>query len=976
MRERHIILSLLFLLMTTPAKGQLYLLETDHLNLIYIGKIQEYLTPHVIACFENARRYHQERFNYHSREKTTIFLQDFWDYGNAGATALPRNRVSVGIAPLNYTFETSPANERINHTMNHELVHIVASDKAATSDNFYRKIFLGKATPSAEDPLSMAYSYLTNPRWYAPRWYHEGIAVFMETCMAGGLGRAMGPYDEMVFRTMVRDSAYIYDVVGLESEGTTVDFQVGTNSYLYGTRFMSYLAYRHGPDSLLQWISGTRGRKSYFASDFKQIYGTSLDQEWSRWIRWEHDFQQANLDSIRVDPTTDYRPVVNTALGSVSRAYYDETDRQLYVAILYPGATAHIARIDITTGRLKKITDVKGPALYYVTSLAYDPDRQILFYTTKNGAWRDLNALELKTGRTKKLLSDVRTGDLTFNRADRTLWGVRHFNGISTIVRIPHPYLEWNQVYSFPYGQDIYDIDISPDGRMLVGAMAQANGRQFLIRMNTDSLMHGKSSYDTLFDFENSNPANFVFSADGNFLYGSSYYSGVSNIYRYDLLREDMDILSNGESGFFRPLPISQDSLVAFRYTGQGFVPVVIAIKSPQHVGNITFLGNQLVKKYPVLKSWMLGAPGKITADSLIRSSGPYRPLSGIRLNSAYPIVEGYKEYTAFGIRLDLSDRIGLAGMNINLSISPQANLNSEEYLHAKMKFYYWGWEILATYNRADFYDLFGPTRTSRKGYSLGFKYRKTLIYDLPRILDLAVYSSGFGGLETLPLYQNVSASYDRSVSFGATLNYRHLLKTLGAVDDEKGYAFNLNSHNNYVNQQLIPQLFSNFDYGFLLPIPHSSLWLRSSAGYAFGDREEPFANFYFGGFGNNWIDYQEFKRYREYYSFPGVPLNQIGGINYGKLMVEWTLPPWRFRRFGFTSMYFRWLQLAVFSGGVVTNFDEPSLQDSRMNLGAQLDLRLVTFTHFNSTFSLGYAVARDKEQKISHEFMVSLKIL
>ncbi|MCB9250095.1 MAG: hypothetical protein H6613_16875 [Ignavibacteriales bacterium] len=71
-------------------------------------------------------------------------------------------------------------------------------------------------------------------------------------------------------------------------------------------------------------------------------------------------------------------------------------------------------------------------------------------------------------------------------------------------------------------------------------------------------------------------------------------------------------------------------------------------------------------------------------------------------------------------------------------------------------------------------------------------------------------------------------------------------------------------------------------DYGFALPINHSSIWLRSSAGYSYGDRDEPFANFYFGGFGNNYVDNLPEKRYREYYSFPGVELNSIGGTNYG----------------------------------------------------------------------------------------------
>ena len=37
------------------------------------------------------------------------------------------------------------------------------------------------------------------------------------------------------------------------------------------------------------------------------------------------------------------------------------------------------------------------------------------------------------------------------------------------------------------------------------------------------------------FDFGPSVPSGFVFSPDGRYLYGSSYYTGVSNIFRYDL---------------------------------------------------------------------------------------------------------------------------------------------------------------------------------------------------------------------------------------------------------------------------------------------------------------------------------------------------------------------------------------------------------------------------------------------------------
>ncbi len=81
----------------------------------------------------------------------------------------------------------------------------------------------------------------------------------METWMAGGLGRAQGGYDEMVWRAKVHDHARFFSPLGLESEGTQIDFQVGANSYLYGTRFMSYLALTYGPEKVVEWLRRSPG---------------------------------------------------------------------------------------------------------------------------------------------------------------------------------------------------------------------------------------------------------------------------------------------------------------------------------------------------------------------------------------------------------------------------------------------------------------------------------------------------------------------------------------------------------------------------------------------------------------------------------------------------------------------------------------------------------------------------------------------
>jgi hypothetical protein len=202
-------------------------LETEDLRLVYLQEEHEYLLPHLGRCFHNSLDFHKELFGYTPNERITVLLQDFDDYGYAGASAIPVNYLTLGIEPFEYVYETSPTNERINWVMSHELLHVVALDQAAPVDNRFRKLFSGKVLPTDEQPLSMLYGYLTTPRRYAPRWYHEGLATFMETWMAGGIGRTLGGYDEMVFRSMVADDDYFYDLVGLVSEGTTADFQVG-----------------------------------------------------------------------------------------------------------------------------------------------------------------------------------------------------------------------------------------------------------------------------------------------------------------------------------------------------------------------------------------------------------------------------------------------------------------------------------------------------------------------------------------------------------------------------------------------------------------------------------------------------------------------------------------------------------------------------------------------------------------------------
>src|SRR5277367_946201 len=286
-----------------------------HVEVIYYSPAHEYLVQHLIRSYENALNFERNLFHYTPSQKLTILLEDFGDYGHGAAGTVPSNLIDVGLAPFSYTYETLPANERMTWIMNHESIHIVMGDNSNSADRRFRALFFGKVIPTDEDPVSILYSSMTSPRHYATRWFHEGIATFMETWMAGGLGRAMGGWDEMVFRTMVHDDAYIYDVVGLESEGTSSDFQTGANSYLYGTRFMTWLSMTYGPDKFVEWISRQDRTAGYFAARFKQVFGIPLATAWRNWIARERHWQEQNLAEIRKYPVTVPQHLSKNAVG-------------------------------------------------------------------------------------------------------------------------------------------------------------------------------------------------------------------------------------------------------------------------------------------------------------------------------------------------------------------------------------------------------------------------------------------------------------------------------------------------------------------------------------------------------------------------------------------------------------------------------------------------------------------------------------
>jgi hypothetical protein len=969
-----------------PAPADRAFVETEELRIVYYDPGERYLVPHVIQSFLSGLANQKRLFDYVPDGAVSLYLKDFSDGGNASTYGAPRNIIDIDIAPSYYPYETFSSADRFQLFGVHELTHLAMDYRASPEDALFRHFFHGKVAVSADHPESLLYNYLTAPRGIAPRWYAEGGAVFTETWMSSGVGRAQGGYDEMVFRVMVQDGAKFYDPLGLVSKGTEIDFQTGANAYLYGTRFMDYLAYTYGPERLLAWWRRDAGSRRYYADQFQQVFGLSLNQSWERWINFEHDFQRKNLQSVHEHPLTEFHDLTHKDLGAVSRGYLSRDGSKLYVAVRYPGQVAHLVSISRRDGSVTPLAEIRGSKGYTVTSLAYDPQAETLFYTSNNNtSYRNLEAVDLRTGKARMLLQAARIGDIVYNPADRSLWGLRFVNGLDVLVRIPYPYNEWQKLFVFADNEQAFDLDLSPDGSLAAVSVSGPGPRMgspqvTQVRvMRTAALAKRDATPVHTLTMGSAVPEGFVFSPDGRYLFGSSYYTGVSNIYRYELATEKLDAVSNAEIGFFHPLPLDDSRLIVLRYSAKGFVPTQIEAQPTEDLSAVTFLGEQVAEKYPVVQSWVARVPSTIPYESQIVSQGPYRPARALELDSVIPMVEGYFNSVALGANARFSDPIGVDWINVDTSYSPDESLPSDQRLHAMITAHIPEWTAGVAWNRDDFYDLFGPTKRSLAGYNGYVSYDHFMIYDPPQTMDVAAKVAYYGDLVTLPGFQNVLSPTSTLLTSEVKLTSSDTRRSPGAVDAETGTIWTLRAHTYSAPGDFIPAVSGTFDVGFPLPLDHSSIWLRTGAGVSAGARENLLSNFYLGGFGNNYVDSGangSAQRYRELLDMPGFEIDALQGKSVAKAMLEWCIPPIRFEGLGSPGFYVSWARPEVFVGALETDVTAAAYRHKDEDVGAQLDFQLHVMHRFPMMLSAGVARGFGGGGFATTEFMLSLQVL
>lgn len=930
--------------------------ETEHFKIIYRDS-HSHLVNHILASAENSLNVLTKIFDYEPSEKIIINTYDVNDYGFAATTTLPHNYIRLEIEPLEPGYEVVPYNDRIQWLISHELVHVVVNDKAGNFENGLRSV-LGKVNPEKNHALTIPFSYMTSFNRYTPRWHQEGLAVFLETWLSGGFGRVLGNFDEMYFRSFILDEEEFPSIVELDGVTSHKNILLENLFYIFGGRFASYLAIKYGTDKLFNWYD-TDPSSFYngFKGKFKDVFGKDLIDEWYEFYEYEKEFQLNNIALLKSSQVTELNYITSKPVGWVTTPY-KENDNSVIFGYHKPEHLATAQRLNLIKGTSKDIISLPAPSIIQISSTAYDPDKRNFFYTTNNNQlYRDLWLYDVEKDKTRLLFHDSRVGHLSIAKETSTLWGIRHSAGAAVLVKSEFPYTTLEFLYLFDLGDEVQQIAVNSTGEMIAATVHRTSGEQSIILFDVTKLSEG-GSFNPIVITSSGSPENPSWSADDKYIYWNAYRNGVSNIYRIDLDDGEIVPLTHTLKGLFRPLEISKDLLFAFEYSIEGFLPVTFEINKAEYLPAIHYLGQQVINNDPNLFNLRLN-PAELSVNfDEFSDEENYNGFGEIDIQTFIPVITGFQNRKVLGVFTHISDPLLHHDFVIETGISPFQEMGPETKFHLKFKYLFkQKLSLAANYNAPNFYDLFNDRKKSFLGsmYTLG--YTHYWLFDNPQKIKQNTELTLYSGVKFINDNLTEVTQPDFLI-FKSEFDNKNLRRTIGSIDYEVGdhYRFTVMGFaSNPDYPQYSGAIFGEWSHYTLFAFPHNVLHFKTGAGYHYKNEDLLEAQFFFGGFGNRYVEDEPVKQFEKIFRFPGVPIYSIVTDRFFKVMIENSFPPIRFDNVSIGNHYLKNINLAIYSQALVTG----SFQSNKwIDVGTQINFVFSHWFNLESTISTGIARA------------------
>lgn len=275
-------------------------ISTPHFEVIYDAKHYETAKMYALRLefnHKNLMTYYQE-----APEKTIVILNDNTDLANGYATPIPYPHIMIyPVLPSSHDTISEYSDWPQDLTL-HEYTHIL---------NF---------TPvhGVMGVLRAGLGSIVAPTLLLPRWWHEGVAVEMETRFSS-YGRLRSLFQDATLRALVKAQQLSLYTIADINESDLETWPRGGRPYLFGSLLLSEIQGQKGGSINHQLLQRFSSRVPYFINapvedetqrDFEEWFRESLNQTTTR----VYD----QLAKIQTAPVTEFTPLTKDYLESHS----------------------------------------------------------------------------------------------------------------------------------------------------------------------------------------------------------------------------------------------------------------------------------------------------------------------------------------------------------------------------------------------------------------------------------------------------------------------------------------------------------------------------------------------------------------------------------------------------------------------------------------------------------------------------------
>ncbi len=487
----------------------------------------------------------QPTFDWIPKKRIEIILSDEFDASNGFVIApyLPTLRITL--------FPTSPDNisdidDWLELLITHELTHALHIDKAADKPLFLRKLF-------GRHPFSF-------PNILQPLWLIEGMATYLETDKAQENGRGQDDIFHMMMRMEVKRGIKSYEEINMP----TTRWPVSNTPYLYGVHFFQFLESQYSRASINRFIADYSNNLTPFAlnRNAMRTYGKTMP---GLWVDFEIYLQNIYLSQLTKIATTDLKQGEQLTNNGYYKTYVQPLDNGNLIYAQYDGKTRPSLQVQKSEiNKTEIIAEIRPEA-----RLDYHPKAGVLvsqmeIYRNANYFY-DIFKITIDDKNIQRLTRGDRYRRGVWNPSGDRIMALYNKSNKHTLALLHEDGQLIDLIWEGKEGDVIAGFDWSPDGQHLIASIRRSLGdwniEQFsLEKRKWEPLIAGKE-----------NETQPQYSHDGERIVFSANYTGVYNIYEYQIKSKKISQITNVDGGAFRPILDKKGHLFYLGYTPNGY---------------------------------------------------------------------------------------------------------------------------------------------------------------------------------------------------------------------------------------------------------------------------------------------------------------------------------------------------------------------------------------------------------------------